>query len=751
MKHFYIFLFLLLFCSSSFAQQQVAGGAVDNIKEQISLNSFNNKFRIDNISAILPDYTFSTTTYTFSDIVIFSYFNESYFYLVNQAGQKIDSVMLNEDEYYVFSTGSGVFQIDGNKSFTVLIGDPVSNAWMGYYAVNESGSPLSTKLNTFMPERYYGSEHFIVFAYFDDTEVTVYNASDSVLAGVALLNKGENLTLNNLDRDFVSVLSSKPVSALSYSDQGYFVPASNGSFAGMEFFGFSGYVGNWANSIIVTAYSDSTNYVVVNSTTGDTLDSGILSIGEISQTLITADTYWEVISDKSVTVSNTPYAGWSGNYYYLTRQIDESGMGIGTHFIIPVIGGTFDIFSFADDNEIIMINITTGDTVYTGTLQNGMHQNLSSEKSLYEVFSAGGISIIHSWGGSAGADFVPLNFAVGLPDLSISSADMRFNPDTDQREAEDPIMINATVHNYGFETAYNVPFQFFDGDPRGGYAIGPVIYADSIPPAASHTFSMEWTVPSFPEFHAVFGMVDGDDFIIESNSSNNFAFKFLIPNEDLLPPLSTVVDAPSSVAVVADTLEFDTFQIEVDIFNTGTVSATNSMVMLQLPEFLSTMDSLTVNLGTIEQQLSDDFTWTVHIDSLPPLITAFFYSVYVAADSVPVKWVNRMLIIDDPSRITSLLEEKQAVMPETIILYQNYPNPFNNSTVLSYQLLQNSKTELRIYDVLGHEVQTLVDAYQSAGNHTVLFDGENLSSGIFFARLIVNGRDAAIQKMTLLK
>jgi len=84
------------------------------------------------------------------------------------------------------------------------------------------------------------------------------------------------------------------------------------------------------------------------------------------------------------------------------------------------------------------------------------------------------------------------------------------------------------------------------------------------------------------------------------------------------------------------------------------------------------------------------------------------------------------------------------------ILYQNYPNPFNPTTVISYRLPVSSDLTIRVYDVLGNEVETLVDEFKYAGTYEVIFDGSNLSSTIYYYQLIA-GNYLQSRKMLLLK
>lgn len=104
---------------------------------------------------------------------------------------------------------------------------------------------------------------------------------------------------------------------------------------------------------------------------------------------------------------------------------------------------------------------------------------------------------------------------------------------------------------------------------------------------------------------------------------------------------------------------------------------------------------------------------------------------------------------------TNIEETTENILPRNFELYQNYPNPFNSSTVIKYTIPFDGKISLKIYDQLGREVVNLFDGYQTAGTHTVRWNGKSnygaeLSSGVYFCK-VTGGRTGKSIKLLLLK
>jgi len=106
---------------------------------------------------------------------------------------------------------------------------------------------------------------------------------------------------------------------------------------------------------------------------------------------------------------------------------------------------------------------------------------------------------------------------------------------------------------------------------------------------------------------------------------------------------------------------------------------------------------------------------------------------YVTEVSWYVNKVSAFTLPYSQAGLVDVKEEKE--IPDEFSLFQNYPNPFNPNTVIKYQLSTESLVTLKIYDVLGREVETLVNEIKQGGKYEVRFDGSNRASGVYFYRI----------------
>ncbi len=99
---------------------------------------------------------------------------------------------------------------------------------------------------------------------------------------------------------------------------------------------------------------------------------------------------------------------------------------------------------------------------------------------------------------------------------------------------------------------------------------------------------------------------------------------------------------------------------------------------------------------------------------------------------------------------TTAIEDEIFSMPDRYYISQNYPNPFNAATTIKYGIPERSHVTIRIYDILGRKLDTLVDEERPAGQHQIVWRADNQPSGIYFYH-IQAGEYKSSDKMVLLK
>jgi hypothetical protein len=105
---------------------------------------------------------------------------------------------------------------------------------------------------------------------------------------------------------------------------------------------------------------------------------------------------------------------------------------------------------------------------------------------------------------------------------------------------------------------------------------------------------------------------------------------------------------------------------------------------------------------------------------------------------------------------TSIEDSRHGHLPNRFELEQNYPNPFNPTTTINYQVAVTSRISLNVFNLLGQNVETLVDDIFRPGNYMVIFNGAGLASSIYFCQMDARNGDgvvlnSSVRKMLLVK
>jgi hypothetical protein len=99
---------------------------------------------------------------------------------------------------------------------------------------------------------------------------------------------------------------------------------------------------------------------------------------------------------------------------------------------------------------------------------------------------------------------------------------------------------------------------------------------------------------------------------------------------------------------------------------------------------------------------------------------------------------------------TTGVDGTESTLPTSTQLLQNYPNPFNPSTTIGYQLSTAGTVTLKVYDVIGRELESLVNAEQPAGRYSVVWNAGGRASGVYFI-ILKAGTASDVRRMMLVK
>ena len=383
---------------------------------------------------------YSSYIFTTKDVIFFSYENATQVQVYNSMGQLVwpegPDVILSKGQHAwaEFENINQVYKVCGSNKFAVLTGDPTSVGISGYYAMDANGLGTSTEFYTYVPyinTGFVGTQLFIVFAYQDNTQVTVQqDVGNGVYQNVNtfILKKGEHWANPEFSNKYLHIIADKPVSALTCYDQGYFVPSANGKWSGTEFYTYVSDIGfdyPWPEDLTVIAYDNDT-FVTIKDTNDPNIViwSGTLNNGQAFVVKCPEDanlaTYYTIESNKTVTVSVQPWVSVQSDYEQGVFIPDREGTGIGSRFGGNFIGSTLNggiycvaylyILAHTNNTHVKLYNSQTGSLQASYTLNKGQAIDVNPGNGLWRIVSDRYISA-YSGCGHATAEFAPLVFA----------------------------------------------------------------------------------------------------------------------------------------------------------------------------------------------------------------------------------------------------------------------------------------------------------------------------------------------------
>jgi hypothetical protein len=180
--------------------------------------------------------------------------------------------------------------------------------------------------------------------------------------------------------------------------------------------------------------------------------------------------------------------------------------------------------------------------------------------------------------------------------------------------------------------------------------------------------------------------------------------------------------------------------VELTVANTAAIALTGVKVeATNLPPWLK-FASTEHRIALLKPQQETPSTFIFSVDKTAP-VQKLQTLKFVISGPTGEKWTKEITVA--------------VAAPEKFEVFQNYPNPFNPSTTISYQLAVNCTVTLKIFNMLGQEVASLVDGDRLAGCHQEMWDAGRLSSGMYVYQLIATDergmKQIARKRMLLLK
>ena len=240
-------------------------------------------------------------------------------------------------------------------------------------------------------------------------------------------------------------------------------------------------------------------------------------------------------------------------------------------------------------------------------------------------------------------------------------------------------------------------------------------------------------------------------------------YDFMVGYENLLRDKETVVSLPLAAEIGSTSLALSSQPSRGSVWSQ--VTTKGNLVILNLVNFTNansmawrdrygtqtypdTLSEIKINFPETTR-IKNIWTASPDFHGGSPSDLSFVQSGNSVSFTLPSLLYWSMVIIRLDTTITPV-NGGQTGLPKSFSLGQNFPNPFNPTTEINYRLAAAGRVALKVYDVLGRTVATLVDEREEAGKYSVTFNASSLPSGVYIYRL-TDGSYSKIKKMMLLK
>lgn len=290
--------------------------------------------------------------------------------------------------------------------------------------------------------------------------------------------------------------------------------------------------------------------------------------------------------------------------------------------------------------------------------------------------------------------------------------------------------INAQIPNNGFEIWEDYP----DPDNPNNVYQKPDQWSGLLPNSPStYSFSIEKNIDSYPAGTGQYSMIIKSDIV---NGVDGVATSYDIMSDDIsweyLPPAFPINYRPTSLFLYYKYLpeNGDSMRIACNFYKNGAVIGGFDY---KSPQIISNWTLLEIPISFNTSDIPDSST----------IILTTFYNTQHNGSSLYVD----NLSFDAP--VTSV-NESICGLPNCFALMQNYPNPFNSTTTIKYSIYKTNIVTLKLYNVSGKEVATLLNGKRTPGNYTIALNTTNLPSGVYYYQ-ILSGSFKDTKKLILIK